>query len=99
MNLDRLSVGRCAFPPVARRSGLRPPCFGIFSFFDVLGSVVDAGVDQGTVDRDATREEGVACYRLFIAGLLDLTDNVDKSSGAIVTPEGVVRRDGDSVVE
>ena len=47
------------------------------------------------VDRDATREEGVACYRLFIAGLLDLTDNVDKSTGAIVTPEGVVRRDGD----
>ncbi|MCG7595990.1 NAD-glutamate dehydrogenase [Mycobacterium sp. PSTR-4-N] len=47
------------------------------------------------VDRDATREEGVACYRLFIAGLLDLTDNVDKSSGAIITPEGVVRRDGD----
>lgn len=37
-------------------------------------------------DRDATREEGVACYRLFIAGLLDLTDNVDMSTGAIVTP-------------
>ena len=33
-------------------------------------------------DREATREEGVACYRLFIAGLLDITDNVDKVTGA-----------------
>ncbi|MEW5810202.1 MAG: NAD-glutamate dehydrogenase [Actinomycetota bacterium] len=54
-----------------------------------------APTGDAAADRDATREEGVACYRLFIAGLLDVTDNVDKSSGAIVTPEGVVRRDGD----
>ncbi|MGE0215994.1 NAD-glutamate dehydrogenase [Mycolicibacterium sp.] len=47
------------------------------------------------VDRDATRDEGVACYRLFIAGLLDVTDNVDKATGAIVTPPEVIRRDGD----
>ncbi|GJF08868.1 NAD-specific glutamate dehydrogenase [Mycolicibacterium cyprinidarum] len=46
-------------------------------------------------DRDATRDEGVACYRLFIAGLLDVTDNVDKGTGAVVTPSEVVRRDGD----
>lgn len=50
---------------------------------------------DAAVDRDATRAEGVACYRLFISGLLDLTDNVDKSSGAVITPAGVVRRDGD----
>ncbi len=50
---------------------------------------------DAAVDRDATRAEGVACYRLFISGLLDLTDNVDTSSGAVVTPAGVVRRDGD----
>ncbi|BBX01605.1 NAD-glutamate dehydrogenase [Mycolicibacterium moriokaense] len=46
-------------------------------------------------DRDAQREEGVACYKLFISGLLDVTDNVDKATGAVVTPEDVVRRDGD----
>ena len=46
-------------------------------------------------DRDAAREEGVACYRLFIAGLLDVTDNVEKSSGAIQPPAQVIRRDGD----
>jgi glutamate dehydrogenase len=54
-----------------------------------------APTGDAAADRDAFRDEGVACYRLFIAGLLDLTDNVDKSSGAIVTPDGVVRRDGD----
>ncbi len=46
-------------------------------------------------DRDAAREEGVACYRLFIAGLLDVTDNVEKASGAIQPPPQVIRRDGD----
>ena len=46
-------------------------------------------------DRDAQRAEGVACYRLFISGLLDITDNVDTATGAIVPPVQVVRRDGD----
>ncbi len=46
-------------------------------------------------DRDATRNEGVACYRLFIAGLLDVTDNVEQATGAVVTPPEVLRRDGD----
>ncbi|MGK2882274.1 MAG: NAD-glutamate dehydrogenase [Mycobacterium sp.] len=46
-------------------------------------------------DRDAQRSEGVACYRLFIAGLLDVTDNVDKATKAVVAPADVVRRDGD----
>ena len=46
-------------------------------------------------DRDTTRNEGVACYKLFIAGLLDVTDNVDKSTGKVVAPPEVVRRDGD----
>jgi glutamate dehydrogenase len=46
-------------------------------------------------DRNASQGEGMACYRLFIAGLLDLTDNVDRSTGAIIAPLQVVRRDGD----
>ncbi|MBI3228031.1 MAG: NAD-glutamate dehydrogenase [Mycolicibacterium cosmeticum] len=50
---------------------------------------------DGAADRDAQRAEGVACYRLFISGLLDLTDNVEKTSGNVVTPTDVVRRDGD----
>jgi glutamate dehydrogenase len=47
------------------------------------------------VDRETTREEGVACYKLFIAGLLDVTDNVDHASRKVMAPERVVRRDGD----
>jgi glutamate dehydrogenase len=50
---------------------------------------------DAAADRDATRNEGVACYKLFIAGLLDVTDNVDKVTGKVVTPPDVVRRDGD----
>ncbi|WP_024448398.1 NAD-glutamate dehydrogenase [Mycolicibacterium iranicum] len=54
-----------------------------------------ARTGDAAVDRDATREEGVACYRLFIAGLLDITDNVDKVTGDVIAPADVVRRDGD----
>jgi glutamate dehydrogenase len=50
---------------------------------------------DAAADRDAQRNEGVACYRLFISGLLDVTDNVDTATGAVVTPDRVVRRDGD----
>ncbi|NMM87460.1 NAD-glutamate dehydrogenase [Rhodococcus sp. SRB_17] len=45
------------------------------------------------VDRTATLESGKACYRTFISGLLDITDNVDPDTGAVVTPERVVRKD------
>jgi glutamate dehydrogenase len=54
-----------------------------------------AATGDAAADRDTTRNEGVACYKLFIAGLLDVTDNVDKSTGDVVAPPDVVRRDGD----
>ena len=54
-----------------------------------------APTGDAAADRDAQRGEGVACYRLFIAGLLDLTDNVDTATGSVVAPADVVRRDGD----
>ncbi|MFD0363972.1 NAD-glutamate dehydrogenase [Nocardia sp. GCM10030253] len=47
------------------------------------------------VDRQAMLAEGVACYRTFISGLLDVTDNVDLATGAVLPPARVVRRDGD----
>jgi glutamate dehydrogenase len=46
-----------------------------------------------TVDRDAWFAEGVACYKRFVNGLLDITDNL--VGGAVVHPQDVVRRDGD----
>ncbi|MEQ1513326.1 MAG: NAD-glutamate dehydrogenase domain-containing protein [Lysobacteraceae bacterium] len=45
------------------------------------------------VDRDAWFNEGVACYKRFINGLLDITDNI--VGGKIVAPVDVVRHDGD----
>lgn len=44
-------------------------------------------------DRAAIQENGIRCYKTFIRGLLDLTDNV--VDGKVVTPERVVRLDGD----
>ncbi|MGH3489666.1 MAG: NAD-glutamate dehydrogenase, partial [Actinopolymorphaceae bacterium] len=44
-------------------------------------------------DRDAWLGEGIACYRTFICGLLDVTDNLRR--GEIVPPVDVVRHDGD----
>lgn len=44
-------------------------------------------------DRDAWMAEGVACYKTFISGLLDITDNL--VDGETVPPEQVVRHDGD----
>jgi glutamate dehydrogenase len=45
------------------------------------------------VDREAQLTEGIACYRTFISGLLDLTDNLD--AGKVVPARDVVRYDGD----
>jgi glutamate dehydrogenase len=50
---------------------------------------------DAAADRDANRNEGIACYKLFISGLLDVTDNVDHVSREISAPREVVRRDGD----
>ena len=50
---------------------------------------------DAAADRDTQRNDGIACYKLFISGLLDLTDNVDQTTGSVVTPVDVVRRDGD----
>ncbi|MGC4932513.1 NAD-glutamate dehydrogenase [Gordonia sp. DT30] len=50
--------------------------------------------DPGT-DRDALRHEAVECYRMFISGLLDVTDNIDRASGEVIPPRSVIRRDGD----
>ncbi|WP_426241497.1 NAD-glutamate dehydrogenase [Nocardioides sp. LHG3406-4] len=44
-------------------------------------------------DRDAWLAEGVASYKTFICGLLDVTDN--RVDGETVPPAGVVRHDGD----
>jgi glutamate dehydrogenase len=44
-------------------------------------------------DREALQEEAVECYKTFLRGLLDLTDNIIE--GRVVAPERVVRYDDD----
>ncbi|PWR20609.1 NAD-glutamate dehydrogenase [Zavarzinia compransoris] len=43
--------------------------------------------------REAIQAEAIECYKIFIGGLLDLTDNI--RAGALVPPADVVRHDGD----
>ncbi|MFT6101669.1 MAG: glutamate dehydrogenase [Candidatus Endobugula sp.] len=49
-----------------------------------------ANMDKG---REAFQEEGIAAYKTFIRGLLDVTDNLEK--GKVIAPENVVRWDED----
>ena len=44
-------------------------------------------------DRDVQLAEGIACYKLFINGLLDITDNI--VDGKTVHPINVIRHDDD----
>ncbi len=44
-------------------------------------------------EREAYMAEGIACYKLLLSGLLDLTDNL--VHGAVVPPPQVVRHDPD----
>jgi glutamate dehydrogenase len=43
--------------------------------------------------REGIQQEGIACYRTFLAGLLDLTDNI--VDGEVVPPPEVIRYDSD----
>ena len=43
--------------------------------------------------RDEIQAEAIACYRIFISGLLDITDNLKE--GVVVPPLNVVRHDKD----
>jgi glutamate dehydrogenase len=55
------------------------------------GGFVCKALPEG--DRDAVQREVVACYKMFIRGLLDLTDNV--VDGRVVPPARVLRKDAD----
>ena len=56
-----------------------------------------AATGDAATDRDAQRAEGVACYRMFISGLLDLVDDREghAATSAARTPERIVRYDAD----
>ncbi|MDI2131425.1 NAD-glutamate dehydrogenase [Yinghuangia seranimata] len=57
------------------------------------GGFVCKHLPDPAVNREAWLAEGIACYKTFISGLLDITDNL--VGGQVVPPSHVVRHDGD----
>ncbi len=85
-----------------RREDFRTEVLGLMKAQQVKNTViVPVGAKGGFYvkqppvggDRDAVLAEGVACYRTFIRGLLDISDNI--VDGALVPPGHVVRHDLD----
>lgn len=58
----------------------------------VVKRPIPATGDPG-IDRENFMSEGIACYKMFISGLLDLTDNLNNNE--VVPAPQVVRYDGD----
>jgi glutamate dehydrogenase len=90
-----------------RREDFRTEVLGLVKAQMVKNAViVPVGAKGGFVvkrppadptDREAVLAEGIACYRTFISGLLDVTDNLVNVDGRIEVspPPRVVRHDGD----
>jgi len=86
-----------------RREDFRTEVLGLVKAQQVKNAViVPVGSKGGFVvkhpppaeaGREAWLEEGIACYKIFVAGLLDITDNL--KGGEVVPPPDVIRRDGD----
>ncbi|MGK7294300.1 MAG: NAD-glutamate dehydrogenase [Candidatus Wenzhouxiangella sp. M2_3B_020] len=85
-----------------RREDFRTEVLGLMKAQTVKNTmIVPVGAKGGffvknlpqSEERDEIMAEVVYCYRSFINGLLDLTDNLD--GDRIRAPKGVVRQDGD----
>ncbi|WP_067830016.1 NAD-glutamate dehydrogenase [Actinomadura kijaniata] len=97
------SVARGGLRWSDRREDFRTEILGLVKAQAVKNTViVPAGAKGGFVgkqlpdpaaDREAFMNAGIACYKEFISGLLDITDNL--VDGKVVPPSDVVRHDGD----
>jgi len=85
-----------------REEDFRTEVLGLVKAQQVKNSViVPVGAKGGFVprrlplggSRDDVQNEAIACYRIFISGLLDITDNLKE--GEVVPPTAVVRHDDD----
>jgi len=85
-----------------RREDFRTEVLGLMKAQQVKNTViVPEGAKGGFVlkchasdmSRDDYFKEGIACYSIFISGLLDITDNI--VDGVVVPPVNVVRYDED----
>jgi glutamate dehydrogenase len=85
-----------------RLEDFRTEVLGLVKAQEVKNAViVPSGAKGGFVckrlpdpsDREAHQAEVLACYKTFIAAMLDVTDNIEADE--VVPPPDVVRRDGD----
>ncbi|MGH8300304.1 MAG: NAD-glutamate dehydrogenase, partial [Steroidobacteraceae bacterium] len=84
-----------------RREDFRTEVLGLMKAQNVKNTlIVPAGAKGGFVpkrlpsgSREEVQAEVIACYRTFIRGLLDVTDNI--AGSRVAPPPRVVRRDGD----
>ena len=85
-----------------RREDFRTEILGLVKAQQVKNTViVPVGSKGGFVlkrapdasDREAFQAEGIECYKTFISGLLDITDNL--KGNKVVPPANTVRLDGD----
>lgn len=85
-----------------RHEDFRTEVLGLVKAQQVKNSViVPVGAKGGFIvkcppregGREALQQEGIACYRTFISGLLDLTDNI--VNGQVIPPADVIRKDPD----
>ena len=85
-----------------RREDFRTEILGLVKAQQVKNAViVPVGSKGGFVlkqapssgDREALLAEGIACYRIFVSGMLDITDN--RVGDEVAPPARVLRKDGD----
>jgi glutamate dehydrogenase len=102
VHLRFASVARGGLRWSDRREDFRTEILGLAKAQEVKNSViVPSGAKGGFVckqlpdpaDREAHFGEVLACYRMFISAMLDVTDNLE--AGVVVPPDRVVRHDGD----
>jgi len=100
----------CRFGPVARgglrwsdrRDDFRTEVLGLVKAQQVKNAViVPVGSKGGFYPKqlpkgppDAVRTEAIAAYKVFLSGLLDITDNLD-AKGKVIPPPSVIAHDGD----
>ncbi|TXR53558.1 NAD-glutamate dehydrogenase [Reinekea thalattae] len=96
------SVSRGGLRWSDRNEDFRTEVLGLVKAQQVKNAViVPVGAKGGFVakqlpapdNREAFMAEGIECYKTFIRGLLDITDNLVEKE--IVPPQGVLRHDGD----
>lgn len=102
VHLRRGKIARGGLRWSDRREDFRTEILGLVKAQQVKNTViVPAGAKGGFVckrnltmlNREEQLQEGIACYKIFISALLDITDNM--LEGKLVPPAQVIRHDDD----